>query len=147
LGVLRADGSVALYSAAGKPLLTVKPGAEAIALRGKTLVVATTTRKLELYNARTGSLRMTLSAHGTKQPRNLGVQGNVVVYTTGSAGELHAVNLSTGKDRVIAKPHGGIEFADIDSAGLVYAGNGFGAGFGKATLVFRPLAAVEAAGH
>jgi hypothetical protein len=147
VGVLRADGSVALYSAAGKPLLTVNPGAEAIALQGTSLMVATTARKLELYNARTGSLRKTLSAHGTKQPRNLGVQGNVVVYTTGSAGELHAVNLSTGKDRVIAKPHGGIEFAAIDGAGLVYAGNGAGTNYGKATLVFRPLGAVEAAVH
>jgi hypothetical protein len=45
VAVLRADGSVALYSAAGKPLLTVNPGAEAIALKGKSLVVATTTRK------------------------------------------------------------------------------------------------------
>jgi hypothetical protein len=146
VAVLRADGSVALYSAAGKLLLTVNPpGAEAIALGGKSLVVGTTTRKLELYNAHTGSLRKTFSARGTRQPRTLDVQGNVVIYTTGSAGELHAVNLSTGKDRVLAKPHGGIELADLDSAGLVYVDNGFGTSFGEATLVFRPLAAVKAA--
>jgi len=146
VAVLRADGSVALYSAAGKVLLTVNPpGAQAVALAGKSLVVATKARQLKLYNAHTGSLRKTFSSRGARQPRNLGVQGNVLVYTTGSAGELHAVNLSTGKDRVIAKPHGGIELADIDRAGLVYADNGSGTSFGKATLVFRPLGAVAAA--
>ena len=147
VAVLLSDGRVALYSAAGKPLLTVNPGADAITLKGKSLVAATPTRELKLYNATTGSLRKTLSAHGTKQPRNLGVQGNTIIYTTGNAGELHAVNLATGKDRVIAKPHGGVEFADIDSAGLVYADNGFGTDYGKATLVFRPLALVEAPVH
>lgn len=146
VAVLRADGSVALYSAAGKVLLTVNPpGAQVVALAGKSLVVATATRQLKLYNAHTGSLRKTFSARGARQPRNLGVQGNVAIYTTGSAGELHAVNLATGKDRVIAKPHGGIELADLDSAGLVYVDNGFGTNFGKATLVFRPLASVRAA--
>lgn len=146
VAVLRADGSVALYSAAGKPLLTVNPpGAEAVALSGKSLLVATTSRQLKLYNAHTGSLRKTFSARGAKRPRNLDVQGNVAVYTTGSAGELHAVNLSTGKDRALAKPHGGIELAAMDGTGLVYADNGFGTSFGKATLVFRPLASVEAA--
>lgn len=147
VAVLLSDGSIALYSTSGKPLLTVNPGAEAIALQGKSLVAATSTRKLQLYNAHTGSLRKTFSAQGTKQPRNLGVQGNTLVYTTGNAGELHAVNLSTGKDRVIAKPHGGVELAAIDSAGLAYVDNGFGTGYGKATLVFRPLAAVEVAVH
>ena len=146
VAVLRADGGVALYSAAGKPLLTVNPpGAEAVALSGKSLLVGTTTRQLKLYNAHTGSLRKIFSVRGNRQPRTLDVQSNVLVYTTGNAGELHAVNLSTGKDRVIAKPHGGIEFAEMDSVGLVYADNGSGTSFGKATLVFRPLAAVEAA--
>jgi archaeosine-15-forming tRNA-guanine transglycosylase len=146
VAVLRADGSVALYSAAGKLLLTVStPGAEAVALSGKSLVVGTTNRQLKLYDAHTGSLRKTFSTRGSRQPRNVYVQGKVAIYTTGSAGELHAVNLSSRKDRVIAKPHGGIELAALDSAGLVYADNGFGTNFGKATLVFRPFARVKAA--
>jgi hypothetical protein len=146
VAVLRGDGSVALYSAAGKLLLTVNtPNAEAVALRGKSLLVGTKTRALELYDARTGSLRKTFQAHGTRQPRNLGVQGNVAIYTTGSAGVLHALNQSSGKDRVIAEPHGGVLLADVDSAGLAYAGNGSGTNFGKGTLVFVPFARVEAA--
>ena len=146
VAVLRGDESVALYSAAGKLLLTVHPpDATAVALRGKRLVVATDTRQLELYNARTGSLRKAFSARGTKQPRNLDVQGNVAIYTTGSAGVLHAVNLSSGKHRAIAEPHGGVVLAHIDSAGLVYASNGSGTRYGKGTLVFVPFAQVSAA--
>ena len=144
VAVLRADGSVALYSTAGKLLLTVNPpNAEAVALRGKNLVTVAKTRKLELFNSHTGSLRKTFTAHGTKQPRNLGVQGNVAIYSVGS--ELHAVNLSDGKDRVVAQLNGGIDLAQIDSSGLVYVGNGFGTHYGKATIAFEPFARVAAA--
>jgi hypothetical protein len=145
VAMLHRDGSVALYSAAGKLLRTVNTtSAEAVALNGKNLVVVTKTpRKLGLYDARTGSLRKTFSVHGTVQPRNLGVQGHVAVYSVGSS--LHAVNLSTAKDRVVAQLNGGIYLARIDSAGLAYAGNGFGANYGKGTLVFLPLARVNAA--
>lgn len=147
VAVLEVDGSVALYSAAGKLLLTVDTPAdtEAVALQGKDLVVGTKTRQLELYNARTGALRKTIDARGSKPPRDVDVEGNIAVYTTGNAGVLHAVNLSTGNDRVIAEPHGGVVLAQIDSAGLVYAGNGSGTNYGKGTLVFEPFAKVAAA--
>jgi hypothetical protein len=146
IGVLRADGSVALYSAAGKLLFSVNPsGAEAVALRGQNLLVGTKTQQLQLYNAQTGSLRRTFSTRSTKQPRNLDVQGNIAIYTTGSAGVLHALNLSSGRDSVIAERHGGVLLAHIDSAGLVYAGNGSGTNSGKGTVVFVPLAQVKAA--
>jgi hypothetical protein len=118
--------------------------AEAVALRGKSLVVGTKSRQLKLYDANTGSLRKTISARGSRQPRSLDVQGNIVIYTTGSAGALHAANLSTGADHVMAEPNGGVEFAHLDSAGLVYAGNGSGTNYGKGTLVFEPLARIKA---
>jgi hypothetical protein len=146
--LLRADRTVALYSAAGKLLLTVHtpPSAEAVALQGDRLVVGTKTQQLLLYDARTGALRKSLPARGeAANPRNLDVQGKIAIYTTGNAGELHAVNLSTGRDRVIAKPHGGVVLAQIDTTGLAYAGNGFGAHYGKGTLVFLPFAKVKAA--
>lgn len=146
--LLRADRTVALYSAVGKLLLTVHtpPSAEAVGLQGERLVVGTKTQQLLLYDARTGSLRKSLAAGGEgTPPRNLDVQGNIAIYTTGNAGELHAVNLSTGKDRVIAKPHGGVVLAQIDRTGLAYAGNGSGTNYGKGTLVFMPLARVTAA--
>jgi hypothetical protein len=135
-----------LYSAAGKLLVSVNPAdAEAVALRGQNLLVGTKTQQLQLYNARTGSLRRTYSTRSTKQPRNLDVLGNIAIYTTGSAGVLHALNLSSGKDSVIAERRGGVLFAHMDSAGLVYAGNGSGTNSGKGTVVFVPLARVKAA--
>jgi hypothetical protein len=147
VAVLHADGSVALYSTGGKLLLSVDtpPNTVAVALQGKSLVVATKTRQLELYDAHTGSPRKTLSTGGSKQPRNLDVQGNIAIYTTGTSGVLHAVNLSSGKDRTIAEPHGGVYLAQMDGAGLVYTDNGFERNFGKGTLVFLPFARVKAA--
>jgi hypothetical protein len=146
--LLRANRTVALYSAAGKLLLTVHtpPSAEAVALQGKRLVVGTKTQQLLLYDSRTGSLRKTLPAHGeTNNPRNVDIQGNIAIYTTGNAGELHVVNLSTGKDRVVAKPRGGVVHAQIDRAGLAYVRSGSGPNYGKGTVVFLPLARVTAA--
>ena len=115
-------------------------------VQGGRLVVSTKNQQLLVYDARTGSLRKSLAARGqANNPKNLDVQGKIAIYTTGNVGELHAVNLSTGKDRVIAKLHGGVGLAQIDSAGLAYAGNGSGTSYGKATLVFKPLSLLKAA--
>ena len=115
-------------------------------MRGESLLVGTKTRQLELYNTHTGSLRKTFHARGNgRQPRNLGIQGNIAIYTTGNAGVLHAVNLTTGKDRPVVERHGGVSLAHIDSAGVAYVDDGSGVNFGKATLVFLPLAKVAAA--
>jgi hypothetical protein len=142
VAVLRADGTVALYSATGKRLLTVNsPNAEAVSLAGRNLGVVTSTRKLELYDAHTGSLRKTLPVHGINQPRNFDVQGNFAIYTVGSA--LHAVNLSSGKDRVVEELRGGPILAQIDGAGLIYASNRNGYKNGT-RLGFVPLTRVAA---
>jgi hypothetical protein len=107
-------------------------------------VVLTQSRKLELYNAETGSLRKTFDVRGTTQSRNLDVQGNVAIYTTASA--VHAVNLSSGKDRVVAQHRGGPLFVQIDRAGLVHASNGYAAANApKGTIRFVPFARVAAA--
>lgn len=96
-------------------------------------------QQLELYNAHTGALRKALYARGIETPRNLDVQGNIATYTTGAELVLHALNLSTGKDRVLVNRHGGVEFARLDRAGLVYAGQGSGTNYRKGTLVFRAV--------
>ena len=148
VAVLHADGSVALYSTSGKLLLTVAtPDAEAVALKGNNLLVATNSLpfQLDLYSARTGALRQTFDAHGVEPPRNLDVQGNIAIYTTGAELVLHAVNLSTGKDRVIAEPHGGVNSSLLDHAGLAYTGHRFSRNGGNGWLVFEPFAKVAAA--
>jgi hypothetical protein len=141
--VLRPDGSVAVYSASGNVQVTVNPpNAQEVALSDKSLLVLSKHRQLALYDAHTGSLRKTFFVHGTKQPRNLDVQGNIAIYTVGSA--LHAVNLSSGKDRAIRELRGGPILADIDGAGLVYAANRYEYRPGT-RVAFVPLARVEAA--
>jgi hypothetical protein len=135
--VLRADGSVAVYSASGAVLATVNPpSAAAAALSGPDLVVLTKTRQILLYNSRTGSLGKTIAVHG-KGPQNLDIERNIAIYTTGSV--VHAVNLSSGRNNVIGTAANRITFARIDSAGLAYSSNGVRANFGKSTLVFVPM--------
>lgn len=141
VAVLRTDGTVGLYSSAGKLLRTVTPSsARAIALSGRNLVVLTKTRTLQLYNTETGNRRKTFSVPGTK-PGNLDVQGNIAIYTTGST--VHALNLSSRKARIIGTLRGGIGLARIANAGLAYTSNRY---YPKgATLVFVPFARIAAA--
>jgi hypothetical protein len=141
--VLRPDGSVAVYDASGNMLVTVNPpSAEAVALSGKNLVVLAEGRRLELYDAHTGSLQKTLSTRGRRGPQNLDVQGNIATYTSGAS--VRAVNLTSGKDRAAGTFGNRIAFARISSAGLAFAANGVRASFGTATLKFVPLARIRA---
>ena len=90
--------------------------------------------------ARTGR-RCLVSGRGT--PQNLDVQATLAVYTVGR--ELHVLNLATRRDSVLARPSHGVEFAQIEAPGVVYAGNVPNAGAGAGTLVFVPFARVAAA--
>lgn len=153
IAVLRAGGTVALYSSHGKLLRTVTPvGAEAVALGGDDLVVLTQTRTLALYSARTGTLHETLPVRGDpkRTPGNLDVQGGVAIYTmnttrgSSAQGVVRAVNLSNGADRIVGRLRRGIRFARIDGAGLAYAGRSSGKG-SRGTIVFVPRARIAAA--
>ena len=142
---VRPDGTVAVYSTSGKELLTVTPpSALDVALDGNYLLVLTKTRTLELYDARTGVHRKTLLlAGGRATPQNLDLQATLAVYTLGR--ELRVLNLATRRDSVLAKMSHGIEFAQLEAPGVVYAGNVPNAGAGAGTLVFVPFARVAAA--
>jgi hypothetical protein len=143
VAVLRADGTVGLYSSAGKSLRDVEPSsAAATALSGHNLVVLTTTRTVELYNTQTGNRRKTFPVQGAG-PENLDVQGHIAIYTTGRW--VRAVNLATGKDRAVGKLSNRVGFARIDGVGLTYAGNGVRKSFGHGTVAFLPFARVKAA--
>lgn len=142
--VLRIDGSVAVYSKSGSVQTSVTPpSAMGVALSGKNLVVLSKGRKIELYDAQSGSLQKTLSTHGKGGPENLDAQGNIATYTSNST--VRAVNLSSGKDSVVGTLGNRIAFARLDSAGLVYVANGVRAQFGTGALVFKPLASIKAA--
>jgi hypothetical protein len=155
--VLRSSGIVAVYSTAGGSPLTVTPAprARAVALSGRNLVVLEFGGKLGVFDSQTGALRKTFTLHGNpKFLQALAVHGNVAVYSKPvhfktdavSVGAIHAINLSTGKDRVVGTLNGAITLAQIGSAGLVYASNGYGAfRAGNGTLAFTPFARVAAA--
>lgn len=139
VAVLRSDGTVGLYSSTGTPLrsVTPTPRAREVALSGRNLVVLRYGGTLARYDSRTGSLARIFTLHGTPtRIQNLDVQGNVAIYTAGRS--VRAVNLSSGKDRVVGKlSRGDVALARIDSVGLAYAGN--------TTLVFVPFERVAAA--
>ena len=157
IAVLRSDGTVGVYSTKGGTPLTVTPTprAKAVALSGRNLVVLEFGGKLGVLDSHTGALRKTFALQGDpKLLQALAVHGNVAVYSKPvrfktdavSVGAIHAINLSTGKDRTVGKLNGPITLAQIDSAGLVYASNGYGAfKAGNGTLVFTPFARVAAA--
>jgi len=143
VAVLHPGIGVVVYSSAGMFLLTVSvPSAAATALGGHNLAVLTTTRQLEIWDTRTAKLRKTFAVAGSPKqpPGNLDVQGNIAIYATGPS--LHAVNLSSGKDRAIGKLRGSVAFAHVSSAGVVYSTGRFRS---KGTLVFLPFARVAAA--
>ncbi|HZC75557.1 MAG TPA: hypothetical protein VE220_06250, partial [Gaiellaceae bacterium] len=86
IAVLRSPQEVGLYTSSGKLLYALAYSTVAgAALSGRNLVVLTTSRKLQLFGAQTGSLRKTLSIHGStrQKPGNLDVQGNIAIYTAG----------------------------------------------------------------
>jgi hypothetical protein len=156
VAVLRTDGTIGLYTAAGTSVLSVSPPSpQAVALSGRNLVVLEADGTLAVYDSGTGLLRQTFHLQGKpKYMQALAVHGNVAVYSKAtslktdavSASSIHAINLTTGTDGVIGRLNGAIAFASIDSAGLVYASNGYGpAKAGNATVVFVPFAKVAAA--
>jgi len=135
--------------------VTPTPRAAAVALDGRNLLVLEYGGALALYDSGTGSLRKTFETRGeSKLVQNLGVQGKVAIYTTGtgfglgdfSHSTLHAVNLTTGKDRVIGKFGTGyadvIGLARIDAAGVVYSTSRVE---DNGRLVFLPWSRVAAA--
>jgi len=138
VAVLRLDGTVGLYSAAGTLLRTVSPpsGAASVAWSVHALVVLTKARTLELYYSPSGGApAKTCPVHGQK-PGNLDVQGDIAIYSAGPF--VHALSLGSCKDHVVGKlSRGDVALAHIDSAGLAYAGN--------KTLVFVPFKRVVAA--
>ena len=120
IAVLRSDGTVGLYSAAGRLLRSFEPGApKEVALRKDYLVVLTKARTLEIYNARTGALvRTWLVPAGAS---HLDVHSGIAVYSVWRS--VHALQLTTGKDAVLATASRAVVGLEIEAPGAVYAFN------------------------
>jgi hypothetical protein len=139
VAVLRADGTVALYSTAGRVLRTFAPGpAREVALDQSALVVLTKARTLEVLNASTGR-----SVHSWPVPpgaRHLDVHAGVAVFAVGR--QLHSLRLGTGRDVVVATTRRAIVGAEIEAPGVVYAVNSLRGITEVGTLVFLPMSRV-----
>jgi len=156
VAVLKPNGGVHVFSTDGASLLymTPTPRAAQVALDGRYMLVLKYGGTLELYNWRIRNIRKSFKVAGdSKLVQNLGMEGDIAIYTTGtgfglgdfSHSTLHAVNLDTGKDRVIGKfgPGTGdvIGKARIGTAGVVYTSSSYS---DNGRLVFLPWATVSA---
>jgi len=145
VGPATAAPTVGIYSARGKLLRQIVPssGSTEVALSGKNLVVLTkslpptggVTSTLEVYDWTTGTRVLHLAVHGQ-------------LAVVEEAHTLHVLDLTTGKDVLIAATGSGRRDAAIGPLGLVYADNSYLAPNGgeqHGALLFVPTAKLLAA--
>lgn len=149
-----------VYSSHGTLLWSAKPKVWpplGVAVSGRNLVVLEINGTLAVYDVRTGVLRRTFNLHAKELSKDkrpygnprwlqaLAVQGNIAVYSkpvrfnplgNPRVSALHALNLSSGKDRVVGRSPGQIVLARMDSVGLVYATSA--EGYAPNRVVFAP---------
>jgi hypothetical protein len=154
VAVLRPNGTIAIYSAAGKLLLQVKPASvadqqidgDSVALKGRYLLVLSRARRLEVYSTHSGTHLHSLRVR--KGATNLAAVPGLVAYAEFPRGasaccsgyKVHVVRLATGKDAVLGT---GTWFnvgrnVALGRAGLAYLKD-------RRTVVFVPLSRVWAA--
>jgi hypothetical protein len=141
IAVVRSDGTVAIYSVTGTSLQTIAPpSVREIALRKDYLVVLTDTKKLEIYNSHTGVLirQWQVPAGAT----HLDVNSDIAVYSVYR--RLYAIQLTTGRQIVLASEKRAIAAAAIEAPGVVYAYNTVRGNKDIGNLVFLPLTRVQA---
>ncbi len=140
IALLRTDGTLAIYAGDGSLLNTIAgagragvecsygcglPG-EAVALTSRLVAVLTEARvnrqagSIEVYDRTSGELLHTWPAAGYAW--QFDAYGGIAVYVRGA--RLHALDLKTGKDVVVAKHRRTMEEVRLDRAGLFYYFNG-----------------------
>jgi hypothetical protein len=125
IAVLRDDGSVALYSVAGKLLRRVQPSPpKEAALGGGYLAVLTKANTIEVYSASSG--KRLFIRHPAKGAASLDVEGGLAVYLAPKAGgrqlrAVHVLRLQTGKDTVLTTQARAIVDVQIEAPGVAYA--------------------------
>jgi hypothetical protein len=125
IAVLREDGSVALYSSAGKLLRQVRPSTpKQVALGGGYLAVLTKANTIEVYSASTGKRLFT--RHPARGAASLDVEGGLAVYAAPKTGgsrlrTVHVLRLKSGKDTVLTTQANGVVAVQIEAPGVAYA--------------------------
>jgi hypothetical protein len=111
------DGMLVMYARDGRLMRSIAaPGASLVALQGRDLVTLAGTQ-LTVYDALTGALVHTWPVPAT--PPAIDVQLGVVAYAFG--GDVHALQLATGKDVVLAQLPGVVRDVELEADGLVFA--------------------------
>jgi hypothetical protein len=133
--------SVVVFSAGGKLLRRVETGPVGqIALSGRRLVAATPSLSpaLEVYDSTTGALVQTWPVPA-RRVTDLGVSGRLAAYSVpnGRLAKLHVLDLTTGKDVVIATyGHSLTRGLAVGRLGLVYVANRGASPESRGKLVF-----------
>ncbi|HZT54137.1 MAG TPA: hypothetical protein VE995_07125, partial [Gaiellaceae bacterium] len=166
VALLRTDGSVAVYAGSGElleridgaapPCTSSQPGppatgcpGEGVALTGKLVAVLTPSQpgrqagSIEVFDRTTGELLHTWPHVGGYAWQFDAYRG-IAVYARGA--RVHALDLGSGRDVVVATRNRTIQAARFDRAGLLYGVNGpWSARRGQSgTLFFVPLKTVAA---
>jgi hypothetical protein len=142
IAVVRTDGSVAIYSAAGAILQTISPGSvKEVALHGDDLAVLTGRKTLELYNAHTGALIRSWPVPAGAV--NLGLGTGIAVFSVWR--RAYALKLSSGRQALLAAAPRAIVADEIEAPGVVYAYNTIRGLRAIGNIAFLPLNRVQAA--
>ena len=144
------DPAINIYSSSGSLITTVTPAAQPkeVALSGRNLLVLLPSAKLAVYDAQTGALKTTYTLVNPKRSHAIAVHGNIAVYSTEirHTAYVRALNLTTGKDRVIDHLRGDIAQLRMSRNGVAYANYSWIDHQGyQIVLAYRPLAEVAAA--
>jgi hypothetical protein len=141
--------SASVYSVTGKPLRRIATGPlTEVALGGMRLVVLTPSPKLSLdvYDWTTGALVHSWPvARAESNAAHVQIEGRLVaysVYVRRTAERLHLLNVTTGKDVVVATANGirDLHTWAIGPRGLVYVVNRGTSPHSHGKLVFVPMA-------
>ncbi len=153
VAVLRQDGSVGIYSAAGALMRQIMPSStKEIAMGGGRLVVLTQTKTLEVYDPGTGRLVHSWPIKTKRAYLQLGhlqAYGRIALISVDPrywSRNLRILDLNTGRSVSLPTiPRSACNDASVGSLGLVYAVNSYKAYGGhhpSGTLVFLSTAQV-----
>jgi hypothetical protein len=120
IAVARSDGTVALYTGAGRLVRSIVPSSvKEVALQGGALAVLTKSRTLEVYSAATGQRRATWPVKAGAA--RLDVASGRAVYSVWRT--VHLLRLADGKDVALPAAPRTVAGLAIESPGIVYAYN------------------------
>jgi hypothetical protein len=111
LAILQNDGSIALFTTGGEPLATIGAHATSIAIAGTRVVARTRARRLAVYGLG-GGLVHSWPLPVVSWTAGLATDGRYAVYL-GANKAVHAMRLSNGNDRIVARAGSGWFFNGV----------------------------------